>query len=305
MYNEERKMRFLVETRSSTGFGKSIFNTIEPYETKNGADLCQLPIEVLQPIANSNFGSRTRTSDSTIAFLRSYAIWCKEQGYEVGDGIYQLKTEMNEKMRRMMVASPMHLESILDKAFDPVQSQTIDCVYRCYLWMAFSGMDDLDTLEVKVDEINFDTMTIEHSGRSYEIYRESVPAFKMACTATEFLYDHPKYEAKMRSRFPGTHLMRGIRSDRIKITTVRGYVGKVFKENGIETSYGKIRLSGMFYKAYEMERCGIPVNFDNAVAERLAKMDHKYHKNYTRNKEANCIKRDLMEDYESWKAAFV
>jgi len=36
MYNEERKMRFLTEMRSSVDFGKSVFNTIEPYEQKEG-----------------------------------------------------------------------------------------------------------------------------------------------------------------------------------------------------------------------------------------------------------------------------
>ena len=81
MYNEERKMRFLTEMRSSVDFGKSVFNTIEPYEQKEEKDLCELTVDILQPIANAKFGSRTRTTDSTIAFLRSYVGWCKEQGY--------------------------------------------------------------------------------------------------------------------------------------------------------------------------------------------------------------------------------
>ena len=53
-----------------------------------------------------------------------------------------------------------------------------------------------------------------------------------------------------------------------------------------------------------MERFGEPVNFDAFVVERMSKSEHKYHKNYTRNKLANNIKRDLMDDYECWKAAF-
>jgi len=308
MYNEERKMRFLEETRSSVGFGKSVFKTIAPYEHEAKMDLCELPIEILQPVANSNFGSRTRTSDSTIAFLRAYTTWCREEGFPVGDGVYLLKTEMDEKVRRLMIASPKHLEATLNKAFAPVQSETVDCLYRCYLWMAFAGLKDVDALDVKVCEIDFDTMLIEHNGRSYELYREAVPTFKMACSATQFRYINPNYgsdkQGGYRNRYPGELLMRGIRSEQIKIATVRASIGKAFKECGVETTYNKIRLSGLFYKAYEMERCGEEVNFDGIVEERLSQMDHKYHKNYTRNKEANGIRRDLFDDYGCWKAAF-
>lgn len=308
MYNEERKMRFLTEMRSSVDFGRSVFNTIEPYEQKEEKDLCELTVDILQPIANAKFGSRTRTTDSTIAFLRSYVGWCKEQGYPTCSDVYELKTEMDEKMKRMMIASPIHLEAILNKIFEPVASETVDCLYRCYLWMGFAGIEEAEAIEVTVDEIDFDTMTIEHGGKSYEIYREAVPAFKMACNATEFRYVNPNYtdgkQGGYRNRYPGEHLLRGIRSAQIKLTTIRAVIGKKFKAEGIETSYGKIRLSGLFYKTYEMERFGEPINFDVFIIERMGKTDHQYHRNYTRNKLANGIRRDLEDDYECWKAAF-
>ena len=308
MYNGERKMRFLTETRDSVSFGRSVFNTIEPYEQSEGKDLCELSVDILQPIVNTKFGSRTRTSDSTIAFLRSYVSWCKEQGYPTYNDVYELKTEMDEKMKRMMIASPTHLEAVLNKIFEPVASETVDCLYRCYLWMGFSGIEETEAIEVMVDEIDFDSMTIEHGGKSYEIYREAVPAFKMACNATEFRYINPNYsESKRggyRNRYPGEHLLRGIRSSQIKLTTIRAIIGKKFKAAGIETSYGRIRLSGLFYKTYEMERFGEPANFDAFILERIDKTDHQYHRNYTRNKLAGSIRHDLEDDYECWKAVF-
>lgn len=303
MYNEERKMRFLEETRSSTDFGKSVFHTTESYERNAGQDLCELETEALQGIANENFGSRTRTIDSTIAFLRSYVVWCKEQGYPVSDGIYGVKTQMDEKMKRYMIASPRHLQAILDRSFSPVESETVDCIYRCYLWMSFSGIEESDTFEVKVDEVNFDSMVIEHGGKSFEIYREAIPAFRMACEATEFKYQHPRY-TQIRSRVPGEFLMRGIRSEKIKSTTIRSVIQKAFKASEVELTYNKIRMSGMFYRAYEVERMGDAVSFDDYVIEQVIKRDSTYSRNYTRNKAANMIKRDLFDDYACWKAAF-
>lgn len=308
MYNEDRKMRFLTEMRSSVDFGKSVFNTIEPCEQENNKDLCELTADILQPIVNIKFGSRTRTTDSTIAFLRSYVGWCKEQGYPTRSDVYDLKIYMDEKMKRMMIASPVHLESILNKIFEPVTSETVDCLYRCYLWMGFAGIEEAETIEITVDEIDFDTMTIEHGGKSYEIYREAVPAFKMACNATEFRYVNPNYAEEKRggyrNRYSGEYLLRGIRSAQIKLSTLRAVVGKNLKKEDIETSYGKIRLSGLFYKTYEMERFGEPVNFDAYVVERIGKMDRHYNRNYTRNKLANAIRRDIEDDYGCWKAAF-
>jgi len=305
MYNEERKMRFIEETRNSVVFGSSVFRTTEPYEQKAGQDLCEFQTEALQDITNKNFGSRTRSVDSTIAFLRSYVLWCKEHGYPACDGIYGVKTQMDEKMKRYMVASPRHLQSILDKAFSPVEDGTVDCIYRCCLWMCFAGFEESETVEVKVDEVNFDSMKIEHGGKSFEIYRESVPAFRVACDATEFKYQHPLHsEIQIKDRFPGEYLMRGIRSAKVKEATVKSVIQKAFKSAGIELTYSKIRLSGAFYRAYEAERMGEQVRFDDIIVEKLIKRGSVYHKNYTRNKAVGLIQKDLLDDYACWKAVF-
>lgn len=204
-----------------------------------------------------------------------------------------------------MVSSPKHLELVLDKAFDPVDAETIDCLYRCYFWMAFFGLKDVDALEVKVAEVDFENLLINHDGKTYEMYRESIPAFKMACNLTEFCYIHPQYSNTIRrERATGEYLMRGIRSDRMKLYTIRSTIGKRFGERSIQISYGKVYLSGVFYRAYEMERAGFTPNFDDIVIEKLDSVKRAYSRNYTKNKAANAIERGLQDDYASWKQAF-
>lgn len=303
MYNEDRKTRFMDETKSTQEFGRFVFNTTQPYEHSAGQDLCELPSDVLQEIANKYFGARTRSVDNTISYIRSYVVWCKAKGYPTCDGIYSVKTQMDEKMKRYMVASPRHLQAILDKVFSPVESGTIDCVYRCYLWLLFAGLEEADATEVKTGEIDFNSMLIEHGGKSFELYREAIPAFRMACEATQFQFIHPRY-TQTRNRYLGDNLMRGIRSESMKPTTIRSVIQKAFKSNGIDLTYSTIRLSGMFYRAYEMERMGKEINFDDYIAEQIIKRNSTYHINYTRNKAANMIKRDLLDDYACWKAAF-
>lgn len=305
MYNEIRKQKFMDEMTESTVFGRSVFNTTEPYEQDAERDLCELPTETLQNIVDRNFGSRLRSIEKTISYMRLYVTWCKEHGYPVRDGIYSVKAQMDEKMKRYMVASPKHLQAVLDKSFLPVESETVDCIYRCYIWMAFAGMDDRDTIDVRVDEVNFGTMLIEHDGRSFELYRESIPAFRMSCEATEFKYQHvkPTY-TKVRERFPGEFLMRGIRSDKLKLTTIKSVVQKAFNSNGIELTYTSIRRSGLFYRAYETERLGFKVNFDDFVLESISKSSVMSANDSRRRKAAYIAERDLFSDYACWKAVF-
>lgn len=303
MYNEGRKLRFIEEANRSKAYAKSVFHNMSCVEEELGKDLCEISVEELQPVVNARLGVRSRSVEAGLSILRDYEKWCLEQGYPVCGGIGLLKADMASKMRRMMVASPQHLEKILNDAFDPVQDETVDCLYRCYLWMAFSGFSEEEALSVRVSDVDFPSMMIHHGGKSLDIYRESVPAFRIACDATEFSYVHKKYTMK-RPRFQGDLLMRGIRSDSIKLNTAKCCVQKKFDAKGIETSYGRIQLSGVFYKAYEAERYGVSVSFDDAIMSRFANSSGKFHSNYTRTKAVNAIKRDMFEDYGYWKEAF-
>lgn len=308
MYNEERKNNFISSMYKSDVYSKSVFNTTAPYEEDAGKDLCELPIEVLQPLVNSKFGSSTHAVTSLISFFRAYVAWCKDQGYPTCNDTDKLKTVTEQKVKRVMVGSPAHLESILNKVFEPVDRETVDCLYRCYLWMAFSGLEEAETVNVRVDEVDFDTMTIEHDGKSYEIYREALPAFKMACNATQFRYINANYATdkreQYRNRYVGEYLFRGIRSAQVGLSALRSFVAKKFKASGVEITYSKIRLSGMFYKVYEMERIGEPANFDVYIVERINKTEHEYHANHTRGKLMGSIRRNLENDYSSWKNVF-
>lgn len=302
MYNEDRKKKFQESTKRDPKYVESVFRTLEPYERKAGLDACEFQAEQLQEILNHHFGFRQRAVGTAIAFLQTYVRWCEDQGYKTEDGVFHIDVNMEDKIRRLMVASPKHLQIVLDRVFAPVESRRTDCIYRCFLWMLFSGLDETDAIDVTADEINFWEMTIEHHDKTFELYREAVPSFKMACEATEFVYWHPQYDDIIRKRFDGELLMRGIRSDRIALNTVKALIGKTFKEKGVETTLGRIRLSGIFYRAYEAERIGEKANFDDAVAERLAKLGRE--KNGKKTTLASRIRRDLKIDYACWKAAF-
>lgn len=303
MFNEERKMKFLSETRETTGYGISIFNATSKAEEEHGKDLCELDVDTIQSIFETNFGVRKRATESSTAFMQSYVKWCSDNGFPTSNSVFELEVDVSQKIKRTMVASPMHLASIMDQVFTPVESKTIDCLYRCYLWMVYSGLRESDTVEVNVDDVDLDTSIIQFGGKSFDIYNEARAAFRMACTATEFVYIHPNYTTTI-NRFPGERLIRGVRTDSMQLKTIRPIVSKKLSKHGLDLSLRLIRLSGIFYKAFDAERSGFGVNFDDAVIEQLQSTKRTYNKNYTRGKVVNMIMRDYLNDYERWKKAF-
>lgn len=303
MYNEERKLAFLKETRQSSDYGISVFNATKEAEETADKDLCELNAADIQGLFDRHFGVRKRATDSAVALMQSYVRWCREQGYTTSDGAFELDIDMSAKIRRTMVMSPYDLNQILNETFDPISDKTVDCLYRCYLWMAFIGIKDTVAIDIKVDQIDLDAMLIHVSDRDYDIYGEAAPALRVACEATEFTYKHAKYTTT-RSRFPGSKLFRGVRSDSIQLSTIRAAVGHALAKKGYTISYTKLYLSGIFYKAYEAERRGFAVNFDEMVIEQLKSTDRVFSERYSEKKAARTIRQDFFDDYERWKQAF-
>lgn len=309
MYNQERKLKFLSEKRESSDYGISIFSATEAAEKALDKDLCELNAEVFDQIFEDSFGTRQRAVNTAIALLQSYVVWCREQGFKTSNAVFELDVDITSKIRRMMVASPMHLASILDQSFSPLEDGSVDCIYRCYLWMIFMGINDYDTVKVRVADVDFENLTVDYEGRKYDLYREALPAFRMACTATEFNYVHENpYYTSVRQRFPGELLMRGIRSDHMNLMSIRPYIKQKLSAKGFNLSARRIRLSGIFYRAYETERCGFEVNFNEPVLDQLEgrerAKERTYSANYSRQKAAKAIERDFQNDYENWKKAF-
>ena len=209
-----------------------------------------------------------------------------------------------------MVASPLHLQMYLDQVFDKESQETIDNIYRCYYWMAYGGISEEDTLFINRSDVDLELMLIRYNNTSVPIYREALPAFRNAMQLSSFVYLHPNYTKTIRrDRVPGEELMRGIKAT-TKTMTIRSSLSRrsadAIKAGKTEQqlSFYRVWLSGLFYRIYERERAGVPVDFSEAAVNFMEgktyvlcgreKIEHKQ----------NRIERDYMEDYQRWKLAF-
>nr|WP_290461216.1 hypothetical protein [Acutalibacter muris] len=314
MYNEEMKSRFIREYTGSlntANVATTIFNAMEEHEKSWNADLCTRSSEELQPVITEITGLRSRSKWMALTILKEYVKWCiAMQVPGACDGMLQIQTVGLDKVKHQMVSSPLHLQKFLDDVFDPESEETLDNIYRCYFWMAFGGIDEEDTILIQNEQVDFGQMVIYYKTTNIPIYREALPAFRNAVSLNSFLYKHPNYSKPVRrDRVPGDTLMRGIRAT-TKTFTMRTTLSKrniKAIEDGLtdlQLSFYRVRMSGLFYRVYEMERAGIPTSFSEAA---LRVMDGKTYTLHGREKlehRQNKIERSYMEDYQRWKLAF-
>lgn len=322
MYNEEQKKKFIEEFSDGEKrkhAAETMFNTLEKYEQKLNADICTMSKEDLQPVVDDIIGIRNSSKRLRFALLKNYIKWCLENNVDGAcNAITQVESSGINKMRRQMVANPRHLQRYLDVVYDPVNLNTIDCVYRCYYWLAYMGVNEQDVLNIKISDVDLTDMVLRFNGKDYEFYIESIPVFKKCVSLTRFQLINPIYDPDIevfRDRVCGDRLLRGL-SENQSIYSLRSMISrrskspkyKLSASDGnldLELSFYRVWLSGLFYRMYEAERAGMPVMFRDVAMEQYA----------TKNPNANPLSRagelrvreitsGYNTDYKRWKEAF-
>lgn len=308
MYNQSVKaamLQQLSDKGASTIRFKKLFAHIEQFEIDAGKDVCAMSVQELQRVADSIKGFRA-TSVGQLTTLREYIEWCVAHKVEGAHNCFeQIDTSNLEKMRTKTVVSPRQLQVYLDALFDPESECGIDNTYRVYYWLAYAGVAEEDFIDVTVQQIDLNTMTIMYKGRELPIYREALPCFRNSVELTYFRRINPK-NGKMTdyNRIEGDSIFRGIRTNPIK-TTIKTAI-KFARKNALEAgkttkvlSYTSTFYSGIYYRMYEDERAGLPIN-PFKIAEEIT-ADKEYTDKYNATMR---VKRDLVGDYEIWKLTF-
>lgn len=317
MYNEELKTRFIREYTKSISMADACvraFDAMEPYEDEWGVDFCTKSEADLAPVIEKLVGFRVRSRWQRIIIFQKYVKWCivnKVNG--ACDGMLKVDNVGLGKVRTQMIANPTQLQVYLDVICDPESEQTTDNVYRCFYWMSYSGMSEDEILAARITDVDFENMIIRSGHNEYEIYRESLPAFKNVVTLTEFVYKHPNYppdKIVKRNRVPGSTLIRGIRST-ISAPAIRVELSRRSKDavdEGLtdkQLSHNRVWLSGLFYRMHQRELAGIPVDFSGEASRFMEGKTYKLDTGRnTQEAKKRAIVNDYLQDYERWKAAF-
>lgn len=316
MYNAELKTKFIREYTNSittANVCSTIFNAFEKYELMWNADLCTRTAEELQPVIDTIVGLRARSKWMRIIILKDYVKWCI--GMKVPhacDGMLKINTVGLEKIKHQTVSSPLHLQMYLNSICEPESEETTDNIYRCFYWLAYGGVAEEDILRIKCSDVDLTNMVVHYNKTEVPIYHEAIPAFKNCATLTQFVYKHPNYDKVVyKDRADGDTLVRGIRSlpslKAMRVELSRRSKAKIDEgKTDLRLSYFRVWISGLFYRMYERERAGMPVDFSASAAQfmegKVYKLDSGRN---TQEAKKRQIARDYKEDYERWKLAFL
>lgn len=305
MYNEVLKKRYIKERSDSANIAKlleSFFRRSQPFEEEYGADLCTLNTRQLQPIVDKLCGVTLTARNSAMGELRLYGRWCIKNNIPgASNDILSVKPSNAQNIKRRMVAGPYHLQVCLDLLFEREDTRTIDCAFRSHYWLAFAGLKEDETEIIRKADVDFESMCVRYDNKEYPIYREGVKAIKNCVILTDFAVYNFKYKKiAYMNRFDDTTLLSGIKSNlnrkfMINELCARGKKGRNDGSVDFNINYFTIYLSGHFYRMFERERAGFPVDFSYLVVS-----------DYGDSTEQNQRRRAsyLLNEYEMWKIAF-
>ena len=277
---------------------KRTFSYAVREEQKSGHDLCQFTTQNLDNVFVNYLGVAPTRSKHTIYVFKRYSEFCSMLGIPTSDDMPAYELDMRVKIRSKMVASPLHLQKRLDEVFNPQDSDSIDVLYRCVLWLAFAGVPQEDIATIRVSDVDFNRLQVVVRGIPYPLYIEGIGAFRSACSRQTLTLASDGSENTLVTRVPGDLLLRGVYSQIISPTFLMRYLNAKAKKKGTSFGYVLIKKSGQFYRMYELERAGYEPDFTGLVTE-IA--EH----NYAKGKAAKIPSTyPYRRDYAIWKEAF-
>lgn len=318
LYNPQKKEAFLNSCFQS-GFSASkcryLFSRLRPYEERWGTDVSAVDATQLKEALDAMAGPRLESQRATLCFLRLYVDWCRSSGdVSVSDAVSQIRLKDIDgagKLRQTLPSCPAHLQQCLDEVFEPVSEHTVDVTYRCYFWLAYSGLSEEDAFCVCGGDLDFDTMAIRFGGVEYPLYPQAEQALRVAAKFTSFKYRHPQYKADfvIRDRAFGETLLRGFRdrSEKAAAQSFRRMVTRAVKEAieegsaSVRLSYSRVWLSGLYWRSYEQETMADQPDFGEAADCILLRREDR--NNLSDQRRLIAI-RNYKADYKRWKTAW-
>lgn len=311
MYNAEIKTKFIQQYTKSESVAKfciTVFNQCERFEEQWGNDLCIQGMSNLQDMINSIAGIRHHSQQGIVRLLRSYVDWCVNAGISTQNNINGIEINGLEKIRTQMVSMPFQLQQYLDTICHPETDLSVDNVFRCYLWLAYMGIEEEDVVKLTIDDVDLVNMHVVYNDMKLPIYHFALPAFKNCVELNQFASTHPLHSTinwidRANSRF----LLRGVNDN--TVSYLRTALSRRSKANEDKTtlrlSYKKIQMSGLFYRMYEREKT-IPeykVDFSSTALQLAQKKSYDLKTSLGHNSYLRTI-REFKKDYQKWKLAF-
>lgn len=315
MYNETQKNNFIasgVPVVSQVQKAVALFNDTEPFEKALDKDICAFTLEELQGAVDKLLAPKAVTRIGQWRVLKDYLKWCKAGGIEgAQDHTAKISIMALDSIRSRMVASPIHLQIVLDQVFQKEELHSADNTVRLFCWLVYMGMPDEQTIRLKTTDVDLVTNSvIAEDGERYRLPPEAAFSLCSCATRTEFTYIHPLHsEDRALPRYEGNQLLRGFRAN-AQLAPIKRSISAHMKDaytqgkTKVWLSTERLALSGLYYHIYEEERASIEPNFRVVAREIALKDGYGTTKEPLTDKALYDKARNLELDYQAWKLTF-
>lgn len=313
IFNSEIKSSFLATlTPDRKRLALAFFRDAAPFEEIAGRDISSFSDSESIGAARRAFSTMLRRKSRLMLanVINSYYRWCIANN--VPDAVEHKPIPMelvNEVSDELLIFSPAHLQTIMDKVFDPESDGTVDNAYRCFLWMAYAGLSIESAVALKEENFLLQSFQVSINDEIGVLYPQAIPCLQNCINMKQFTYKHPNYPSVMKDRVPGDYILRGTRGayndmDRVTIT-FRTILARRCKQSGVNLTYNSCYYNGLYYRIHESELChGEAPDFNYIAAQTPAgKRVMTSVDQLATSKRARLyqIALRLKADYEIWK----
>lgn len=314
MYNESVKTAFIRDFTDSIRYANEVvrvFEQIEKREEEANKDFACFTEDEARDCCSELARVRSTTAMRKTVILRAYIRWCASNRIDgANKELLDWKWITISLDKTKMVKNPAHLETVLNSIFDPVEEYSIDNIYRLYFWGIYSGMGTEQISSCTAGNVDLWHMTFRVDGEEFPIYRESVNCICTCAELKEFKEKHPNSTSvrDMRPRCSGAELSRGFveRKNPKGLAVVSIKHAKEAYDSGktnVLLTFNGLTMSGLFYRMYERESAGFPVDFSSVAQKDME--GKEYHLKTLKEKYLKQRKtKEYEDDYLRWKIAF-
>ena len=317
IYNMNTKTAFTetIPEKQLRDIAMACFRDTAPLETAAGRDICTFSGAEEDAVWKAVMGTmlRSRSRELAAKVMSKYYKWCVETDVPGAVEHEPVKQEVIDAVNAdLLIFSPAHLQSILDKIFDPEADGTVDNTYRCFYWMAYAGLSTESIMMLKPEHFDLKSFLVSVNGEHGILYRQAILCIENCISIPQFLYEHPLYANQvMKDRIPGDYVLRGIRGTyddparyykSLSITLSRRV-----NASGTNLSYHSCYYGGLFYRIHEQELCyGTrpdlkSIAVDTPAGKRIADTAAEYRTSV--HERLYQISSKIEKDYQLWKKA--
>lgn len=182
MFNEKQKEQFInyktnisnTDINSYKTNLKNFFNRLEKLEFEINKEFSQMSKDEMFNTVSKFLTGGINYQRSDLNLLCQYLSWCiKENKSIIKENMLMGKSvkefNISASYANILLKDENELANILDEAIQPLDADTVDNNYRCFLHLLFAGLSQDDVVNLKICDINLRENIINVNKRKIKI----------------------------------------------------------------------------------------------------------------------------------------